>query len=300
MSKNTVAIVYNGGAYGTYLEWVLTTLTTDVGIVPPFNNNGNSHKFHGNHLVSINGYQWENFKNSKESVDFIRIHPKTPHNGHLDQTLAEILDHTGKVIYLYPDRQSVLLTINNFYKKIWKDWWKNRLLTDPTFVKNLKKNWKFNNLDQVYNAPDWVKREFLSFNLMPSWFSEVEWYYPDRQFSHPNYKLVLIKDLLYDFKEAILDIQKFCNLMFSKPVDEILPYHKTMLSLQQYATQDQLCLDIVSKTINNEIYNWEELPLPSEAWVQWELRNHGFEIRCNELDMFPTNSVHLKELLYPI
>jgi hypothetical protein len=40
--------------------------------------------------------------------------------------------------------------------------------------------------------------------------------------------------------------------------------------------------------------------LASESYVQWQLRNLGYEIQCHELDKFPTNSVHLKELLYTI
>lgn len=36
----------------------------------------------------------------------------------------------------------------------------------------------------------------------------------------------------------------------------------------------------------------------SEAWIQWQLRNLGYEIQCHGLDKFPTNSVHLHELLY--
>jgi hypothetical protein len=46
--------------------------------------------------------------------------------------------------------------------------------------------------------------------------------------------------------------------------------------------------------------HWNPLPLASEAWIQWQLRNLGWEIKCHELDIFPTNSVYLKELLYHI
>jgi len=32
--------------------------------------------------------------------------------------------------------------------------------------------------------------------------------------------------------------------------------------------------------------------------IQWQLRNQGYEIQCHGLDMFPTNSVQLRKLIY--
>ena len=61
----TIAIVYNGGAYGTYLEWVLTTLTTNIPIVAPFRPNGSSHQFHGNHAGDLYSDKWKAVVNKK-------------------------------------------------------------------------------------------------------------------------------------------------------------------------------------------------------------------------------------------
>ena len=65
---------------------------------------------------------------------------------------------------------------------------------------------------------------------------------------------------------------------------------------------DSLCNQIVDSTIQGVDFSWADryLPLPSESWVHWQLRNLGFEIQCHELDIFPTNSKKLKELLYKI
>jgi predicted nuclease with RNAse H fold len=52
--------------------------------------------------------------------------------------------------------------------------------------------------------------------------------------------------------------------------------------------------------MEHKMHTWEPLPLPSEAWIQWQLRNLGYELRCHGLDMFPTNSVQLRELLYRV
>jgi len=134
---------------------------------------------------------------------------------------------------------------------------------------------------------------------MPSWFDQVEWYHPGR-WHHARCQLVLTNELLYNFESTIQKLQKFCNLEFKKNIADLVPLHDTMLSLQPYLSQDQLCHNIVNHTLTNQLFEWRDIPLPSQSWVQWKLRKLGYEIRCYGLDMFPTNSVQLRELLYPV
>jgi uncharacterized protein (DUF736 family) len=294
----TIAIVYNGGNYGTYLEWALTTLATDIPVVAPFNANGNSHKFRGNHAGSLVDPAWKKFANKEESFLFVRLHPKTQRHESLDNNLNQILDVAEKIVYLYPDPDSILLNVNNFYSKIWEDWWSEQLL-DPVFANNLYSNWPIQKDISVEQIPVWIKREMLSFYLIPAWHAQVEWYHPDR-WSHPRCQIVSTNKLLYDFDSTMQRLQEFCNLEFKKNISDLVPSHNTMLSLQQYLFQDQLCHNIFNSILNNQLFEWENIPLPSQGWLQWQLRKLGYEIRCNGLDMFPTNSVQLKKLLYPV
>ena len=292
----TIAIVFNGGSYGTYLEWALTTLTTDIPIAAPFSMNGNSHRFYGNHAFNIHSSTWKAVANKEKSCLFVRLHPKTQQHEVLDDNLNQILDVAEKVIYLYPDSNSVLLNVNNFYSKIWAEWWQAQL-KDPVFADNLYSNWPIEKDTPVDQIPVWVKRELLSFNLMPAWYDQVEWYHPDR-WSHPRCQLVLTNELLYNFESILQRLQKFCNLEFKKPISDLVPMHNTMLSLQLYRFQDQLCHDIVNHTVANQPFEWVDIPLPSQGWVQWQLRVLGYEIRCCGLDKFPTNSTLLQDILY--
>jgi hypothetical protein len=292
----TIAIVYNAGSYGTYLEWALTTLTTDIPVAAPFNSNGNSHQFCGNHAFNINSSKWKAIADKQESFVFVRLHPKTQQHEVLDNNLNQILDVAEKIIYLYPDSNSVLLTVNNFYSKIWAEWWNTRLL-DPVFADNLYNNWPVKRDTPVDQIPIWIKREILSFNLMPSWHRQVEWYHPT-QWSHPRCQLVLTKELLYNFESTVQKLQKFCNLEFKKNITDLVPIHNIMLSLQLYLSQDQLCHRIVDHALDNQLFEWKDIPLPSQGWVQWQLRNLGYEIRCHGLDKFPTDSVALQNILY--
>ena len=70
------------------------------------------------------------------------------------------------------------------------------------------------------------------------------------------------------------------------------------IKLQKYINQDTICNQIIDTILTDKFMAWDPLPLPSESYVQWKLRELGYEIRCHGLDIFPTTSVQLKELLY--
>jgi hypothetical protein len=288
----STAIAFHGGTYGTYLEWCLTSLSSDSEIVLPFYSNGSSHQFLGNHLLD---------KLASSDSDFVRFHPKNKEHQITAHKLNEACELFDSVIYLYPDAGSILLTLNNFYKKIWKDWRNTKITTDSVFRDNLYQGWGIDEFVSVQDIPIWIQREMLSYNLMPSWFSLLEWK-DSNNWSNPKGTTVLVSDLLYDFESTMSKIQQFCNLEFKRSITDLIPAHYAMLSLQSFLGQDQLCVKIVSSVVTEQSFDWENqiLPLPSQAWVQWQLRNLGQAIKCDGLDKFPTNSLKLKELLYPI
>jgi hypothetical protein len=296
MIIDTIPIVFNAGAYGTYLEWCLTTLSSTDSICSPFTRVGNSHAFKGNHLGSF--VNWNAYINSNNNKKFVRFHPKSQQSDSLSIVLNQVCQSVNFAIYVYPDPNSILLCLNNYYSKIWTDWWTVQFFTsiDPN---KIYENWPVDRSTDISNIPVWIRREFLSYYLMPAWFDQVEWYHPST-WSNRKCCTVLVCDLLYDFKNTLQTIGKHCNLTYSRSIDELLEYHSTNISLQKYLTQDQLCKTIVTAVMGDQDYTWDELPFTSEVWVQWELRNQGFEIRCDGLDKFPTNSIQLRELLYPV
>lgn len=290
--------MFNGGAYGTYLEWLLTTLTTDCPVIEPFRtDSGNSHDFLGNHLINMNG--WNNYVNpSRVPVQFVRIHPKTEKAESLTENLNTILKTVDRVIYLYPDPDSILLNINNYYTKIWENWWTWMFSKeiDPNDIYN---NWPVDPATPLDQIPLWIQREFLSYYLLPSWFSQVEWFHP-ANWNHDRCQVVYIKDLLYNIEQVLADIKTFTGLTFTKSVEGMLPSHKKMLGLQKYRNQDLLCANIINSVKHNTEFSWinQELPLASQSYIQWKLREMGHEMECDGLDLFPTDSVNLKNILY--
>lgn len=294
--KQTIAIAFSGGSYGTYLEWCLTSLTSTAPLFSPFTKSGNSHEFIGVHLADIDG--WRKFVKSSREPLFARFHPKTRKEHSLSENLDYVCSTTRSLIHLYPARNRILLSLNNQLTKISTNWWDAQTSSDIDIFK-IYQNWPIAPTTPPSKIPPWVKREFLSFYLMPAWMDQVEWYHPDT-WSHVKACVITVDDLLFNFETSLTKIQQHCGLNFVRPISDLLPYHQENLKLQYYLQQDQLCKDIVDSTVNNVNLDWQALPLGSEVWVQWELRNRGFEIQCDGLDTFPTNSIQLKELLYSV
>lgn len=294
--KDTIAIAFNAGSYGTYLEWCLTTLVNGNLVQEPFTSLGNSHKFTGNHLVNIDG--WRQYVASNSQHRFVRLHPKTSKDQSINETLTEILHNAKNVIYVYPGETSLLLGLNNYFYKIWPNWIE-RYFNSEIDLRVIYNNWPVAKDTPVDQIPVWIMREFLSHYLVPAWLDQIEWYQRD-SWKHPNLLTVTVPDLLFDFENTLEKIQKFCNLNYCQPASSLIDAHKKNLELQKYASHDRVCHSIIESVVNQTDLSWPELSLPSEAWVQWELRNQGYEIQCDGLNKFPTTSAKLLELLYAV
>jgi hypothetical protein len=306
--KDTIPIIFNSGAYGTYLEWCLFTLTSDNDVVNPLLEDGSSHQYKGQHLLNISG--WKSYVDLSNPSKFVRFHPKTLQTESIKSNLELVLSTVEKIIFLYPDSDSTLLNINNTFSKIGKKWWprpgsgprNSQIDQEYQIIANkLYNNWPANPETEFDDIPNWIKREFLSLYLMPMWFDQVEWFFPN-MWTHNNCQVVLIKDLLYNFENTLQSLKEFLKLSFTKEIAQLLPTHKKMLADQQNIGQDALCNQIVNSTVNNINFSWqaEYLSLPSESWIQWKLRELGFELACNNLNRFPTNNIDLKQLIYKI
>jgi hypothetical protein len=252
--------------------------------------------FRGNHLLNFDG--WKKFINSSNNAQFVRFHPKTMQHELLSSNMDYVCNSADSVIYLYPDQDSILLSLNNFTYKTWNNWWQHSFDTKIN-VDKIYNNWPVSKDVSIENIPNWIKREFLSLYLIPAWFAQVEWYHPSSWY-HPKCCVITVKQLLYDFESSIMRIKSHCNLEFKKSIDGLLTLHQENLRLQKYTTQDQICKEIIAAVVDGQPLVWDNITLTSEAWVQWELRNLGYEIQCHGLDIFPTNSIQLKKLIYPV
>lgn len=290
----SVAIAYAPGVYGTYLEWCLTTLTSSSEIVLPFTNVGNSHLFTGNHYHNTN--VWEASNDAAEKK-FFRLHPKVLKNESVIDNAIKIA-HSNQVVLLYPCKDTNILCLNNFFFKVRNNRWEHffeRSVSPDTIYKN----WPVDPGTRVEDIRPWIRREFLSFYLMPFWESLIERHALE-QFDHPGCLAVSVKDLLFDFVHTLQKIRDGFDLVFVRNVEELLPYHQENLRLQKFLNHDELYKKIIESVCNGADFDWDPIGLCGESYIQWDLRNRGWEIQCDGLDIFPTNSLKLKELLYPV
>jgi len=294
--KDTIPIAFHGGTYGTYLEWLLTTMCSDTDILDPLCATGSSHNFEGNHISDIDGVH--KYAKSNKVFQFVRWHPKRKVTHSLSANLDSALEYFDKMIYLYPNADLKLLTINNCFTKVYDDWWVHQLEYEISPEK-IYNNWPVDKSVPFDQIPRWIKREFLSLYLMTSWHDQTEWYHPN-YWSHPRCYILMVSDLLYNLDDTLNYIKEFFNLNFVKSIDQVRPYHQKMLESQTHLGQDQLCYQIVDSVLSNQDFCWGDLTLISECWIQWQLRNHGFELECNNLDIFPNNSLQLRKLIYSI
>ena len=101
--------------------------------------------------------------------------------------------------------------------------------------------------------------------------------------------------LLLDPVESWNQIIKFCELT-AKPGLDI--FANKWLNAQQYIIDEFDTINkIVHNAINKELYHWVTISIVGEAIVQQRLRSLGYEICCDGLNTFPTNSITLSNLL---
>ncbi len=288
-----ICIIYNAGSYGTFINWCLnyfSDLTFDESL--PFTEIGNSHNFVTPTLMNFQGCV--NFVESNSTASIVRFHPKTQIDENILDNLVYINVHFKKIIYLIPTVDTIAWNINNKFEKIWTEGW--LLHNEPSYSNNLT-CWEGNNLDQMQL---WEKREFLSLYIYPQHLSEVE---SDKiqgmQQEFTNFHFIDTVALRNNFKEAIISMVEYCNLLPVR-IDKFDYVYREWIKLQYHSNKDQLIDTIIKSVLNNNYYDWSDskLTLIDEALIQYYLRENKIEIKCYNLNIFPTNTTELKEYLY--
>jgi hypothetical protein len=304
MKNSTIPIAFHGGSYGTYLEWALSTLIDPTtGIIDPVTDIGNSHNFLGNHLINMNG--WRKYLAGNKTYRLVRFHPKTSSTESISDNFSELEQAIDQFVYIYPDESTLLLCLSNHYDKVWpsaeihNNWWEYQVNSSAFGLDKLYGHWPVDPGTDINQIPPWIKREFLSFYIMPMWFDHIEWG-SSAQFNHPKCLKLSVHDLLFKFDHTVNHLIHHLHLNAIRPVEDLLPIHARMLSLQTDIGIDQLCRDIIHALMHNQPFSWKPMSIIGESWIQWQLRNLGYEIKCHGLDTFPTNSVNLQELLYKV
>lgn len=137
----------------------------------------------------------------------------------------------------------------------------------------------------------WEFREWFSI-FYPGWISE--WQQSVHQVPDDWLK-ISCGDILSEPQKMFENVISYCKLTKKPGIDE---FAKVWQQAQQYITKEYQSLDhIVDCVITQQNITWNPLNYISESIIQKKLRDHGYEIRCDGLDIFPTNSLDLYNLL---
>jgi hypothetical protein len=137
----------------------------------------------------------------------------------------------------------------------------------------------------------WELREWISLFYV-AWVQE--WIESQNQVGGNFYK-VSNTEILENLSQTVREMFQHCDLTESAGLDDFAVHWR---SKQQYIMDEFDLLDrVVECTINNVPFSWNPVNIIAEAIVQQRLRTNGYEIRCDGLDDFPTDSRTLYNLL---
>jgi hypothetical protein len=287
--ENMIHIFFVPGMFGSTIEYVLNDYTSEL---TPTNatikHDGSMHTFKKqNHLDS---------RSMLANMTMDKIN--TPIYPFLDMHLGEVL----KEYSICSDDYCILL-----YAKSFEDAEKNMLFQYHKIATQYKsglqifystaaneprdvKQW-----NQAYtkysDLSPWEFREWFSI-FYPSWVSS--WQTSVDQVSDRWLKIPC-SDVLNNTKQTFETIIEFCNLTKQGNLDEFVMAWR---QAQQYIIDEYQLLDnIVTNTLSQTPFTWRPISIIGEAIVQQRIRQQGFEICCNGLDNFPTDSIELYNLL---
>jgi len=152
------------------------------------------------------------------------------------------------------------------------------------------KNWNPNYQNWADLRP-WELREWFSLFYV-EWTQE--WIQSQYQISD-NFLKITNAEILYNTNSALSKMIDHCGLT---PDGDLGSFVTKWQLAQQYIVDEFNLLDlIVDSTINQKQFGWRPTHVIAEAIIQQRLRAHGYEIRCDGLDDFPTDSKTLYNLL---
>ena len=276
-----IKVRYPQGCYGNYLGQCLyyfTNLNTDYSKNFNIDSRGSSHAFFNNtkahqhiqlgHFITDTDNLWPNITISAEDT-LISILPLADHR----------LDYYN----------------NHFSKHYQGDLIKaiSEAFTADEIKHKLSAQWGYVG-DFGPQVPPWILREFFSFCI-----GDVL----HNMYDHSNINNFIAVST-QDFFENFLSVFKsLCNrleLSIEVSDSDIIKNNKVFIDSQQYHNSQFMCERWVCSVIDNVSTTLHQTTLFEGAYIQYRLRQLGYEVQCDGLDVFPINSQDMTKLIYKI
>jgi hypothetical protein len=254
--------------------YTLTNLNIDNELIEfDFDQHGSSHSFRYN-LTSKNIIQ-------------------CGHIGHLD------FDTTSdQLIVLIPEKTNMLDYFDNqFCKQENKQIvsYIRALFSDSEIQEKLASNWNFfKNFNE--NVPRWILREWSSFWIQ---MCLEESYGKEKYQQIPAVCQVGVSLLFKDLYVALNLIADSLSLTLSVTNDYVQKLQDDFVKHQSLHGMQEKC----QKWVNIAIQTQDNAASPcvtifDEAYVQYLLRESGYELQCDGLEIFPKNTLELNKIMY--
>jgi hypothetical protein len=279
--------------FGSTVEYVLRSFTleyepTDSQLLSDGSMHSFLKEFHPREIFEI-----KNFKNCHQDLITTPIYPFN--QTHLPEILNEfeslLLNSRPLLIYADSIRSAELNLLFQYHKIATGSLQIGLDIFCGENTHNIV-NWNAN-YKSWQEMEAWELREWFSL-FYSTWVKE--WIDSCNQVPD-NFLKILNTDLLLHTKDTLLKIIDFCNLTPSSAAD-LDQFVTKWQNKQNYVVEEFNLLDQILKNSLNKIdYEWKDLNIIAESIIQQRLRTIGYEIRCDGLNIFPTNSISLYNLL---
>lgn len=164
-----------------------------------------------------------------------------------------------------------------------------------TCIDNIK-NWNLK-YSHWSHMQQWELREWLSL-FYTEWINE---WIVARHLAPDSWLKISSDDILNNTLDTCISICDYFGGLDSLKIIDLREFLITWRSAQQYIIDEYILInEIVKSTIAGTRLTWRPLNIISEAIIQQKLRSHGCNIKCYNLNSFPTNSLELRSLLEDI
>lgn len=291
-----IHIFFDPGSFGSTVEFVIHNYTNHAHkVTGHIRSDGSLHSYHKQHHV-YDAVTLQDFVGHNKTANAVT----TPIYPFDSLKLPEIIQHFSqlpswhqdtKILIYQPDIRAVELNFLFKYHKI------------VTGSLNLGLGVLVGN--NAHNLSGW-NVNYTHWNQMRPWELR-EWFsifYADYHVQLTDAKahvdldhwlVVTNLELVNDPAHAWIKIADHCGLTVSPDMES---FAKTWQQAQQYVIDEfDLLNQIVQNSLSNADFQWQSVNIVAEAIVQQRLRALGYEIRCDGLDIFPTDAKILHSLL---
>jgi hypothetical protein len=248
----------------------------------------------------------------------------------LDKELSFLSNHFDNIMVIGFDQESVLWFHHNGFDKVIftdqnfednmvplgysKEVFKSFFTHDPAErikhlidleVKSELSPFKVTNLigwnkNNIHDFDTWELRELLSFYWFTRTDGEID-AWEKNKLLHDDILFISITDIKNKFIDTVTKSANHFDVgVPDNMIDRLQQVYAKWLPLQKHINKDSICSQVVESLLAQTPFDWSNcnLSILDEAWIQKTLRENDIEIRCHDLNVFPTNTEEFLPLLF--